>query len=774
MKKQIKRSMFIIPLALTMIIPNTLSIAAEEPQTQEQIVDQGQKDVTETKEENNQYLATFYDEDGTLLDSISKESSDSSIIINPTKIPTKEGYTFIGWTKTQGSSTIDFNKEEVTLDQTNPEVKFYAVYQENPKEEEKEDSKEDSKEAEQEMKSYTVHFLDENGNELEAVTKESEDSSIVITSTITPSKENYTFIGWASEQHSSKADLGKDGITVDTSNPELSVYAVYSLNFKATVRFCDEDGKEIETKTVMRDDIHTDKVTTRKVRPSQTPSKEGYEFLGWSTTKGSNTAEFDQGYVEVSQDNPKVTVYAVYKDQSFKFKVHFCDEDGTEIETVSKKENEKVIRFFQSSTMMHMDPAKTNIQGVGYEIIQAKTIPTKEDQELVGWSKEKGSKTVDYTNKEGVKVFRDNPEVTVYAVYKHKALEFKVHFCDEDGTEIETVSQKESDGANFFYEHKEIKLGTKTIPLNAEYCNSKGVGYDIIKTNKTPSKEKATFIGWSKEKGSKTADYTNEDGVKVFRDNPDVTVYAVYQNKYILTLCDSDGTVLNTEIFDKKEDTNNIQVSIQSKENYDLVGWTETKGGTKVTQDLKQIKFDKDQYELTLYAVYQPKTVHCDIYFRDEHNDSTRLDPSFLNISRDVTFNGKEYLVKIPESGLRGNDSYCGRRFISGLGQVRFAGWTTNKNATTVGGWDYFWHGFTGGKVTVPKVEYYPGDEIEINSDTQITLYAVWLPVDVESNGNIAPKQETVRGKAAKKRKVMVKTAFTVIKVICFIVSICL
>ena len=575
MKIKMKKSMFIIPLTLTLMIPNTTPIFADEiqEQTQEQTNNLVQEEATatETMEENTQYVATFYDEDGTLLDSISKESSDSSITINPTKLPTKEGYTFIGWSKTQGSTTTDFNKEEVTVDQSNPEVKFYAVYQENPKEE---------------MKTYTVHFLDENGNEMEAVTKESEDTSISIYPTTTPSKENYTFIGWASEQHSAKADLGKDGITVDASNPEISVYAVYTLNFKATVRFCDEDGKVIETKSVMRDDIHTDQVTTRKVRPSQTPSKKDCEFLGWSMTKGSKTAEFDQGYVEVNQENPKVTVYAVYKEKETKYTVHFLNENGTEIESITKESEDPSI------------------------VIQATKTPSKENYTFIGWASEQHSAKADL-GKDGITVDASNPDISVYAVY---TLNFKatVRFCDEDGKEIETKSVMRDD------------IHTDQVTTRK------------VRPSQTPSKEGYEFIGWSTTKGSKTAEF-DQGYVEVNQENPKVTVYAVYKEKgtkYTVHFMDEDGKEIETQtkIIDDQEqnETNSneenqekaVRISPSkepSKEGYQFLGWSTQQQATTAEYDKGYVEVKDDNRDVTVYAVYKAQLMKYTVHFCDEN-----------------------------------------------------------------------------------------------------------------------------------------------------------
>ncbi len=195
----------------------------------------------------------------------------------------------------------------------------------------------------------------------------------------------------------------------------------------------------------------------------------------------------------------------------------------------------------------------------------------------------------------------------------------------------------------------------------------------------------------------------------------------------------------------------NISLSIQSKPNYELIGWTEEKGGKDVINNLKEVKIDDNQPDLMLYAVYKPKTVRCKIHFEDVADGDTRLDPSYLDIDKKITYNGKEYVVKIPDEQLKGNRSYDGRRYVTDLGQQYFAGWTTNRNSVTVGGWDYLKKGLFGGRVNMPKVEYNAGDEIEINSDTELTLYAVWYPVDLKRDGSFVKKGESKQEKAEKK-----------------------
>ena len=593
MKKRIKRSMFIIPLTLTMMIPNTISIFADEvqdEQTQEQTNNQVQEENTNEGLEN-------------------KEVS---------------------------------TKDDIEVSQTNPK---------------------------EEMNRYSIHFLDENGTEIETVTKESEDSSITIQATKVPSKNNYTFIGWASEQYSSKADLGKDGITLDASNPEISVYAVYALNFKATVRFCDADGKEIETKSVMRDDIHTDQVTTRKVRPSQTPSKEGYEFLGWSTTKGSKIAEFDQGYVEVSQENPKVTVYAVYKEKGTKYTVHFCDTDGTEIETQTK-----VIDDQKESTSE--DQNETN-QDENKEVrISPSKEPSKDGYQFLGWSTQKQATTAEY-DKGYVELKDDNRDVTVYAVYKAQLMKYTVHFCDEDGKEIETVSKEETQQNWYIKQNKDKVPFTYLNQNNLPDIIKKAIekrrdniideaSKMVISPSKNPSKKGYIFLGWAKEKDSKTVDYNRKDGVTVYDKNPEVTVYAVYKEDEKMTY--SITYYNNTEMYQNYFKERKFTPRVLEKMSY--------------TKDTMESKLDKGLNVKLSRVVFKNR---C--YFVERLRSE---------------FDRKEFTY----AKYRGN---LHKLFAPKRIDFAFCGWTTDPNGT--------------------EPEYKPGEKIKVTKDNpNIKLYAVYKP----------------------------------------------
>jgi uncharacterized repeat protein (TIGR02543 family) len=117
--------------------------------------------------------------------------------------------------------------------------------------------------------------------------------------------EGYTFLGWY-DQH---------GVCVSTSQ-------TYAFNVEYDVSYTAKAAKKDSVYTVTYDvDGDTSKIaptasaegtadTKTAVLSTDRPTKHGYRFIGWSATKGSNTAEFKSG-ATVSLTG-SVTLYAVW------------------------------------------------------------------------------------------------------------------------------------------------------------------------------------------------------------------------------------------------------------------------------------------------------------------------------------------------------------------------------------------------------------------------------------------------------------------------------
>ena len=164
------------------------------------------------------YMVIFLDWNGAELKSIWVKQDSTA---TPPAIPTREGYTFIGWDK-------DFSN--VTEDMT-----ITAQY---------------------EINRYKVDFFDWDGALLKT------DSVAYLTAAIapeTPTRTGYTFTGW---------DVDFAQITQDTT-----ITALYDINYYLVV-LLGHDGKLLSKQTV---------AYKHAAQQPEVPAREGYTFSGWST-----------------------------------------------------------------------------------------------------------------------------------------------------------------------------------------------------------------------------------------------------------------------------------------------------------------------------------------------------------------------------------------------------------------------------------------------------------------------------------------------------------
>jgi hypothetical protein len=162
------------------------------------------------------WTVTFEDGSGNEIGKV--VVADGGTVIAPA-IPSKDGYTFIGWDK------------DLTNITGNMSVK--AIFKINR---------------------YTVTFKDWNGT---TISTQQVDQGSAAVEPQKPSREGFTFIGW---------DVSYANITAD-----LTVTAEYTVN-KYEVTFKDWDGSSLDTQTV----THGEAAVAPK-----SPSRIGYEFVGW-------------------------------------------------------------------------------------------------------------------------------------------------------------------------------------------------------------------------------------------------------------------------------------------------------------------------------------------------------------------------------------------------------------------------------------------------------------------------------------------------------------
>ncbi|MBO6062242.1 MAG: InlB B-repeat-containing protein, partial [Clostridia bacterium] len=204
----------------------------------------------------NTYTVTFVDWDGTVLKT---ETVNYGASATAPADPVREGYTFAGWDVDFSFITGNLIVTATYTENTTPVPTATPVPTPDPTA-----TPEPTAEPTPEPVYYTVTFVDWDGTVLS--TQQVEEGASA-TAPADPSREGYTFIGW---------DTDFAAVTGD-----LTVTAQYSVN-TYTVTFVDWDGTVLKTETVNYGGSAS--------APAD-PSREGYTFIGWDTDFANVTGD---------------------------------------------------------------------------------------------------------------------------------------------------------------------------------------------------------------------------------------------------------------------------------------------------------------------------------------------------------------------------------------------------------------------------------------------------------------------------------------------------
>ena len=208
----------------------------------------------------NSYTVTFDANAGEYADgaTTSKEVAfDAGINADGITEPTRYGYEFKGWSLTAGENN-SVDADLGIMDDVNGKT-VYAVWS---------------------ARSFTATFDANTGVFADDATTSKEvvfNTAITVEGITEPTKEGYTFNGWALD---SAAESGVKTGEVGTMNSEdgVTVYATWAINsYKVTFT---SEGKEHATETV---------VYGEEIEAPALPEKEGYTFMGWSTDADAET-----------------------------------------------------------------------------------------------------------------------------------------------------------------------------------------------------------------------------------------------------------------------------------------------------------------------------------------------------------------------------------------------------------------------------------------------------------------------------------------------------
>ena len=228
------------------------------------------KEIKMTYSDSVMYNVLFFDGTEEYTKYFTKVEENGKLI-RPTD-PEKEGYVFVGWyTEPELINEYKFNSTVST------DLKLYAKFEESAA-----------------VETQTVTFM-----------KDAEtlfDTSVVkkgntVGVPAEPTNDGYSFAGWYTDV---KCTTAYDfNLPVNT---DITLYAKWLAKY--TVSFDTDGGSTVESQTVV--------TGNKATKPTSTPTKKGYNFVGWYTDN-TYTTEFDFENTIIIDNT---TIYAKFEDAS--------------------------------------------------------------------------------------------------------------------------------------------------------------------------------------------------------------------------------------------------------------------------------------------------------------------------------------------------------------------------------------------------------------------------------------------------------------------------
>ena len=198
--------------------------------------------------------------------------------------PSRSGYNFLGWSTNNSSVNISsplqvYSGNNYTLYAMWQRIYYYTY--------------------------ITYHYNGGSGNysEGQQVGYSSTSSSRTITLD-TPTRTDYTFLGWGSS--TSSADIGTTYSVSSTNTVYKNVYAVWRRN-TITVTYNANGGSGGPGSQT----VNTN--STFNINGTNFPTKSGYIFKGWASSSTAKTATYKKGATpSVSATTSNITYYAVW------------------------------------------------------------------------------------------------------------------------------------------------------------------------------------------------------------------------------------------------------------------------------------------------------------------------------------------------------------------------------------------------------------------------------------------------------------------------------
>ena len=344
-------------------------------------------------------------------------------------IPHRVNYEFLGWSTSSSATTATYTAGGSYTG--NSSVILYAVWKYKPA-------------------TYTVSYDANGGGNTPASQTKTYNVTLTLT-TLIPTRRNYSFVGWSKDRNATSASYSAGGSYTD--NADVTLYAVWQYNPETyTIRYDANGGTGAPARQTKTYGVS---LTLSAVKPTRA----GYEFLGWATSRNATTSEYAPG--ERYTDEAGVTLYAVWRYIPKTYEVKY-DANGGGNAPASQTKTEDVT------------------------LILTSTIPTRYGYTFRGWATTSTATTATY---QAGGSYTANESVTLYAIWKINTY---------------TVSFDANGGSN------------------APNPQKKTHGQNLILTVAIPTRPNHVFLGWAADSSATSiayapgATYTAEEDVTLY------------------------------------------------------------------------------------------------------------------------------------------------------------------------------------------------------------------------------------------------------------------
>ncbi len=130
------------------------------------------------------------------------------------------------------------------------------------------------------------------------------DTSVTISSQ-KPTREGYEFLGWSTSSVATSANSSYAPGSIYSANENITLYAVWKQKTYAIIYYAN-GGKNAPDSQIKNHG-------TSIYLSNSKPTREGYEFLGWSTSSTANSANSSYAPGSTYNTNANLSLYAVWK-----------------------------------------------------------------------------------------------------------------------------------------------------------------------------------------------------------------------------------------------------------------------------------------------------------------------------------------------------------------------------------------------------------------------------------------------------------------------------